>query len=171
MDKILRIFFWITLLIGGAIIGLRLDYYWFHEWLVNPIFHGISFVVGIYLLRLVINSSRNTGRLLARLGREGELPRMATNKLVTEGYYSCMRHPMHFGLFLFPFALAFLVGSISFIIIIAPLEIIVMIILIKLIEEPQAIKKFGNDYLHYSEQTPMFSVKWECLKELFAKKD
>ena len=167
MDKILRIAFWIVMLIGGAIIGLCLDSYLFYEWLISPIFHGFSFIIGIYLLKRVVNCSRNTGRLLARLGREGDLPRMETNKLVTEGYYACMRHPMHLGLFLSPIAIAFLVGSISFMIMIAPMEIIVMIFLIKLVEEPQAVKKFGDDYLQYIKQVPMFSIKFECLRDLF----
>jgi len=167
MDRFLRIVFWFVALIGGAIVGLWLDYHWFYEWLINPVFHGICFIVGIFLLKLLINSSRNSGRLLARLGREGDLPRMETNKLVTEGYYSYMRHPMHLGLFLFPLAMAFLIGSLTFIIIIAPLEIIVMIILIRLVEEPQAIKKFGDEYVQYQKQVPMFSFKLECLRALF----
>ena len=155
------------MLIGGAIIGLCLDSYLFYEWLISPIFHGFSFIVGIYLLKLVVNCSRNTGRLLARLGREGDLPRMETNKLVMEGYYACMRHPMHFGLLFLPWALAFLIGSLSFVLIIAPLEILFMIIMIKLIEEPEAIKKFGNEYIQYQQQVPMFSFKPECLRALF----
>ena len=123
------------------------------------------------MLKLVINSSRNTGKLLARLGREGNLPRMETNKLVTEGYYACMRHPMHLGLFLFPLATAFIIGSLSFILIIAPLEILFMIIMIKLYEEPQAVRKFGDEYLRYREQVPMFSLRQECLRALFGKID
>lgn len=169
MDRLLRILFWIVMIVGGTIAGLWLDCRLFYRWLTNPFFHAVSFIWGIYLLKLVFNSSRNTGRLLALLGREGDLPRMETNKLITKGYYACMRHPMHLGLFLFPLATAFLVGSISFIIIIAPLEVLIMIIMIKLIEEPQAVRKFGEAYLQYREKVPMFSLRRECLKNLFVK--
>jgi len=168
MDRLLRILFWIVMLVGGIVTGFWLDLRLFYRWLTNPVFHTVSFILGLFLFRLVLNSSRNTGRLLARLGRDGDLPRMETNKLVTEGYYACMRHPMHLGLFLFPLALAFIVGSVSFIIIIAPLEIIVMIILIKLVEEPQAVRKFSEAYLQYREQVPMFSLRRKYLRALFA---
>ena len=156
------------MIFGGAAAGLYLDALWFPQWLTDPLFHIISFIAGVLMVRLVMNSSRNTGRLLARLGREGNLPRLQTNKLVTEGYYACMRHPMHLGLLLFPPAAAFLVGSISFIILISPLEISFMILMIKLVEEPQAIKKFGQAYEEYRKRVPMFSLRWSCLKDLFA---
>ena len=144
VSTIIRILIWVIFLIGGSVAGFWLDTYLFNACLINPWFHGISFFVGLIISRLVINCSRNTGRLLSRLGREGDLPRMETNKLVSEGYYAFMRHPMHFGLLFSPWAVAFLIGSLSFILIIAPLEILFMIIMIKLIEEPEAIKKFGN---------------------------
>lgn len=165
----IRIFIWVLMLVGGSAAGLWLDARLFKTWLINPWFHVVSFVLGLIIFKMVMNSSRNTGRLLARLGREGDLPRMETNKLVTEGFYACMRHPMHFGLLLFPWAIAFIIGSLSFILIIAPLEILSMIIMIKLIEEPQAVKKFGDEYLRYREQVPMFSLRRECLRALFGK--
>lgn len=155
------------MIFGGATAGLYLDALWFPQWLTDPLFHIISFIIGVLLVKLVINSSRNTGRLLARLGREGNLSRLQTNKLVTEGYYACMRHPMHMGLLLFPLAAAFLIGSISFILIIAPLEMVFMVAMIKLVEEPQALRKFGKAYEKYKKQVPMFSLRLECLQSLF----
>ena len=77
-----------------------------------------------------------------------------------------MRHPMHLGLFLFPLGIAFLIGSPSFILFIAPTEIIFMLIMIKLVEEPGAINKFGKEYLNYKKQVPCFCFKVKCLKEL-----
>jgi protein-S-isoprenylcysteine O-methyltransferase Ste14 len=78
-----------------------------------------------------------------------------------------MRHPMHLGLFLFPLSFALLVGSISFIIIIVPFEILLMIIMIFTIEEPEAIKKFGQDYKDYRDKVPAFNLSYSCLKKLF----
>jgi len=168
MDKVPRIILWFLMIFGGAAGGMYLDTHWFPRAPGNPLFHLSSIIIGLALAKLVVNSSRNTGRLLARLGREGDLPRMETNKLVTQGYYACMRHPMHLGLFLLPVAAAFIVGSISFILIIAPLEILFMISLIKLVEEPQALRKFGKAYEEYRRQVPMFSLRRPCLKKLFA---
>jgi protein-S-isoprenylcysteine O-methyltransferase Ste14 len=41
-----------------------------------------------------------------------------------------------------------------------------MVVLIKLFEEREAIEKFGEDYRKYMQTTPMFCVRIACLKEL-----
>ncbi|MBE9569179.1 MAG: isoprenylcysteine carboxylmethyltransferase family protein [Proteobacteria bacterium] len=158
---------WFMMLVGGGMFGYWLDWHFLKPLLLNPFFHIVTLLPGIILLRLVLRASRNTGRFLARSGREGDLPRFETNRLVTTGYYACMRHPMHFGLLFFPLSIALILGSPTFIIFIAPVEIIFMIAMIKFVEEPQAIRKFGQDYLDYKERVPMFNLHWKCLKTLF----
>lgn len=166
---ILRIVAWLMMLLGGGVLGLWLDWQLFQPLFFSPLFHIFSFLSGIILLRLVVQASRNTGRFLARSGRAGNLPRFETNRLVTGGYYACMRHPMHFGLLFFPLAVALMLGSVSFILFIAPAEMVFMIAMIKFFEEPQAIRKFGQEYRSYKNRVPMFSLKWNCLKALFGK--
>ena len=162
-----RIAVWVVMMFGGAALGILLDLVWFPALFKSIYFHLITLVPGAGLMRLVMLVSRNTGKVLARRGREGEIPKFETNRLVKDGYYSCMRHPMHFGLLFFPLSFALVVGSVSFIILIAPLEIIFMIVMIKLLEEPEAIKKFGDEYRKYMHEVPMFSLKWSCIKKLF----
>ncbi len=169
MKNSARIIVWIVFIFGGALAGIFLDLKLFSEIFKNLIWHIISFFIGVLLLRIVIIISKNTGRTLAKYGREGNIPRMETNKLVKEGVYSCMRHPMHLGLMLFPVSFAFLLGSVSFILIIAPLEILLMVIMIIFIEEPEAIKKFGEEYLEYKREVPFFNFKRDCLRLLFKK--
>ena len=151
---------------GGAVLGLYLDTILFKNIHISFVFHVISFVIGFLFLILVMKISRNTGRTLAKYGRKGNLQRMETNVLVAQGMYKYMRHPMHLGLLLFPLSIAFLTGSPSFIILIAPIEIIFMLIMIKFYEEPEAIRKFGSQYLEYKNQVPWFCFKIHCLKEL-----
>ncbi len=157
------------MLVGGVWGGLLLDRYLFPGFYNNIWFHLVSFFAGVLLLRLVMRISRNTGRTLAKYGREGELPRMETNRFVKSGVYKYMRHPMHLGLLLFPFAFAFLAGSPSFVLVIAPLEVVFMLGMIKLVEEPEAIAKFGEDYVSYMKTTPWFCLKKKCLKLLLLK--
>jgi protein-S-isoprenylcysteine O-methyltransferase Ste14 len=164
-----RILVWIILLFGGAGLGVFLDNFLFKEIRTSLIFHIISFVIGLLILLLVIRISKNTGRTLAKYGRKGNIPKMDTNVLVAQGVYKYMRHPMHLGLLLFPLSIAFLIGSPSFIFIIAPVEIILMFLMIKLIEEPEAIKKFGSEYIEYKNHLPWFCFKIPCLKELMKK--
>ncbi len=154
------------MLFGGVIISLYLDYKFFKNLISNLYLHIITLILGIPLLYFVLLVSRNTGRFLARMGRVGNIPRMETNKLVTIGIYSCMRHPMHFGLLFFPLSIALILGSPSFILIVSPLEMLFMIFMIKFFEEPEAIKKFGEAYLEYKSRVPMFNLHPSCIHRL-----
>jgi protein-S-isoprenylcysteine O-methyltransferase Ste14 len=160
---------WVVMLLGGGALGLWLDMHW--AWartlLLNPWWHLLTLPLGALLLWGVMRTSRYTGRLLARMGREGDdVPRMDTNKLVIADIYTCMRHPMHLGLMFFPLAIALILGSPTFIFIIAPLEMLMMVVLIKLIEEKEALAKFGDDYRAYMKTTPMFSLRPACIRKM-----
>jgi protein-S-isoprenylcysteine O-methyltransferase Ste14 len=161
-----RIFVWIIMIFVGAALELYLDGFLFKNIHTNILFHSISFVAGFLLILLVIRISKNTGRTLAKYGRKGDVKRMNTNVLVNQGVYKYMRHPMHLGLLFFPLSFAFLIGSPSFIFIISPAEIILMLIMIRFWEVPEAIKKFGKQYIEYKNQAPWFCFKMNCLKEL-----
>ena len=161
-----RIIVWLVMLIGGAALGLLLDHLIAEKVFIGTGFHYISFVMGCLLMFLVIKISKNTGKTLAKYGRKGNLKRMETNILVKQGAYQYMRHPMHLGLLFFPFSFACLMGSPSFIFLIAPAELIFMLLMIKFREEPEAIRKFGNEYIEYKNQRPWFCFKPICLKEL-----
>ncbi len=154
------------MIFGGSVLGLYLDNFLFKNIHTNIIIHSISFVIGFLLVLLVIRISKNTGRMLAKYGRKGIIKRMETNVLVKQGAYKYMRHPMHLGLLFFPLSFAFLISSLSFILLIVPVEIILVLILIKFFEEPEAIKKFGKEYLEYKNRLPWFCFKICCLKEL-----
>ncbi len=167
----IRIFLWLLMLIGGAVVGIYFDKIYFKDLFDSLYFHITTFVLGYFLLKLIIKASRNTGKFLAGRGRQGNLPRMETNRLVTEGVYGLMRHPMHFGLWFFPLAFALLVGSPTFIFFIAPLEMFLMLLLIKIWEEPEAEKKFGEAYREYKKRVPFFCFKPDCIKALLEEKE
>ncbi len=162
----LRILIWTIIIIGGSTFGYYLDFLIFENIHQNIVFHIISLLIGAFLLFFVMKISKNTGRTLAKYARKGELKRMQTNILTKQGVYKYMRHPMHLGLLFLPLAVAFLIGSPSFILIIAPVEIIFMLIMIKFVEEPDTIRKFGDEYLEYKKQVPWFCFKMKCLKKL-----
>lgn len=162
---VIRIFLWLVMLVGGAVFSLMKDWQTplFHNWL----FHLVSFAIGTVLIILAFRAAGNGGRELAK-GRSENLPRLETDKLVTTGIYTCMRHPMLFGLTLLPLGVAFLLGSPTFITIVAPLEMLFIIIMVLIFEEMEVHKKFGKDYEKYKKEVPMVSFRWECLKRLFS---
>lgn len=161
-----RVLIWILMIFGGVALGFYLDAKLFCDLYSSLIFHIVCAIIGSLLFWIVIRISKNTGRTLAKYGRNGNLKRMETNILVNQGVYKYMRHPMHLGLLLFPLSIAFIMGSPSFILFIAPAEIIFMLLLIRFVEEPEAIRKFGNQYLDYRKETPWFCFKMRCLREL-----
>ncbi len=166
---IFRITIWLIMIFGGGILSYYLDTIYFLSIIKNIFFHIISFAIGLVLLFFVLRVSKNTGRTLAKYGREGDVSRMDTNKFVNKGIYKYMRHPMHLGLLFFPLSIALLLGSLSFILIISPAEIIFMLLMIKFVEEPEVKRKFGSDYINYAKQTPWFCLKYKCLKQLLSK--
>jgi protein-S-isoprenylcysteine O-methyltransferase Ste14 len=81
-----------------------------------------------------------------------------------------MCHPMLFGLILLPLAWALLLGSPTFITIVAPIEMLFIIIMVIIFEEMELNKKFGDAYYAYRayrQKVPMVSFRFSCLKQLF----
>ncbi|MFC1885351.1 methyltransferase family protein [Thermodesulfobacteriota bacterium] len=77
-------------------------------------------------------------------------------KLVDSGPYAYIRNPMLSGIFLFLFGIGLVYGSISLVFIFTPLFILINVIELKTIEEPELEKRLGQEYLEYRKKTPMF---------------
>ena len=165
---VIRLFLWFLMIIGGAVYALIKD--WNTAIFSNIIFHIISALLGIVILKLAFNAAGNGGRELAK-GRVGNIPRMETNRLVTTGLFSCMRHPMLFGLTLLPLGWGLLLGSPTFIMFIAPLEMLFIIVMVVIFEEMEVKSKFKEAYEKYRQEVPMVSFRWKCLKWLFFGKE
>ncbi len=76
--------------------------------------------------------------------------------LVTNGPYRYSRNPMLTGVFLLLFGLGFAMHSLSLVLIFTPLYTLAHMWELKQIEEPELIKRFGNEFLAYRKRTPMF---------------
>ena len=77
-------------------------------------------------------------------------------RLVTTGPYAFVRNPMLTGVFALLFGFGTLLGSFSLLVILTPLFILANIWELKAIEEPELIKRLGQDYVEYRKSTPMF---------------
>lgn len=87
-------------------------------------------------------------------------------KLVTNGPYAFVRNPMVTGVFALLFGIGFYLGSASLIVVFTPLFIFVNVWELKAIEEPELIKRLGQDYIEYQKNTPMF---FPSLRKIFKK--
>ena len=77
-------------------------------------------------------------------------------RLVTTGPYAYVRNPMLAGVFALLFGLGVLLGSASLLFVFTPLFILINVWELKVIEEPELIKRLGEEYLQYRKRTPMF---------------
>ena len=80
-------------------------------------------------------------------------------RLVTDGPYAYIRNPMLSGLFILLFGLGILLNSVFLIFIFTPLFIVINVLEIKMIEEPELEKRLGAKYLDYKKNAPMFFPK------------
>jgi protein-S-isoprenylcysteine O-methyltransferase Ste14 len=160
----IRIFLWLVMLIGGGLYAVKQD--WGTVLFESLWFHGLSAAAGMVLLWLAFRAAATGGRELAK-GRVGDIPRLETNRLVTTGIFSCMRHPMLFGLTLLPLGWALLLGSPTFIAVVAPLEMLFIVVMVLIFEEREVKRKFGKAYADYKAEVPMVSFEPRCLKWLF----
>ena len=77
-------------------------------------------------------------------------------RLVTSGPYRLSRNPMLTGVFLFLLGLGFVVNSVSLVFVFVPLFVLVNYWELKAIEEPELVKRLGDEYVEYRRRTPMF---------------
>ncbi|UCG10165.1 MAG: isoprenylcysteine carboxylmethyltransferase family protein [Dehalococcoidia bacterium] len=77
-------------------------------------------------------------------------------RLVTGGIYSRVRNPMVLGWIIMLIGVGLLLNSISLIFILTPLFMLLNFVYLKTIEEKEMEKKFGEEYLKYKQNVPMF---------------
>ncbi|BEP17969.1 hypothetical protein PYJP_13210 [Pyrofollis japonicus] len=121
-------------------------------------------LLGAILLLISMRGAAVTGRYLAVYGnpiRRGRGPGEPT-RLVREGPYSCMRHPMHLFLSLFPLSLG-LLASTSCSIIVGVAEAVLVLVLAVTIDEKESITRFGKEYTEYRKKVPAFNLRPRCL--------
>ncbi len=85
--------------------------------------------------------------------------RSSTSELITSGPYRWIRHPQHLGIILMLFLLAFHIDGFDSVDIrlgnvVSLSSLVLLLVLVADIEEIGLSKKFGDDFLNYSLNTP-----------------
>jgi protein-S-isoprenylcysteine O-methyltransferase Ste14 len=147
---------WILVFIPGLIWPVALEDIWL----------TLSRILGVILLLYALFLSSSGGRVLARFAHRDEHETFWPDRFTEFGFFSCMRHPMHMGLALFPVALALLLGRVLPIVgsgwgVAAAFWFVLQI------EEKDALEKFGDVYVDYMLRVPPFSIDPKCLREGF----
>jgi protein-S-isoprenylcysteine O-methyltransferase Ste14 len=84
------------------------------------------------------------------------VPLNPPKKLITYGPYAYSRNPMITGIFLILIGFGVFSSSISLTFIVSPIYFLLNFIEIKKIEEPEIEKRFGDEYIEYKKNVPMF---------------
>ena len=77
-----------------------------------------------------------------------------TSRLVTSGVYAYTRNPMIIGYTLLPFGMGVMFQSPGMALSISPFVLVANVLIVKLVEEPNLVARFGEEYLRYRERTP-----------------
>ncbi len=77
-------------------------------------------------------------------------------QVVKTGPYRYARNPMLTGVFLFLFGVGFGINSVSLVFLFTPLFVLINVWELKQIEEPELMKRLGDEYIEYRRKTPMF---------------
>ena len=80
-------------------------------------------------------------------------------ELVTVGPYAWSRNPMLSGVFASLFGFGFLLHSVSMVFVWTPVFVILNVLELKLIEEPELERRFGESYIEYKRRVSMFVPK------------
>lgn len=145
-------FFFVTLVVLFIVTSLWMDkYLWFPKLLCTPWNITLSIpilVIGLFLTTWSISHFVKV--------KGTPVPFNPPPKLVATGPYAYIRNPMLTGVFILLFGLGILFRSISLVFIFTPLFILLNILELKAVEEPELEKRLGQEYLEYKERVPMF---------------
>jgi len=83
-----------------------------------------------------------------------------TQFLVTTGPFAYTRNPMELGLLTLLLGIAFLMNSISALVMI-PILGVIAAIYIRTFEEPGLVRRFGDEYVEYRKKTPALFPTWK----------
>jgi protein-S-isoprenylcysteine O-methyltransferase Ste14 len=84
------------------------------------------------------------------------VPMNPPDELITIGPYRWVRNPMVTGVFGALFGLGLILHSPGIALIWTPAYVLIHWIELKRVEEPELIRRFGDSYLEYKKQVPMF---------------
>ena len=146
-----------TVIILMVLLFLRID-----RWLRLPAFPfgpwNLALSVPLFALGLILVGWSNA--ILFR-AKGTPVPLNPPPKVVTTGPYAYVRNPMLTGLFLLLLGFGILAKSIAVTFLFTPLFILLNVLEIRAVEEPELAKRLGEEYIEYMRRTPMFFPRWK----------
>ena len=120
-----------------------------------PLSSGLGWLFGAPMMAMGVGATAWSASHFLKV-RGTPVPFNPPPTLVTTGPYKFVRNPMLTGVFLLLFGIGFAIESLSLVVLFTPLFILANVWELKQIEEPELVKRLGEDYVAYRERTPMF---------------
>lgn len=137
---------------GLALMSLLLD-----NWLGLPMVIPRPYNIVISVPILAVGIVFVTWCILSFLRARGTpVPLNPPKKLVDTGLYAVSRNPMLTGLFAILFGLGILWNSLFLMLVFTPLFVLLNVLELKHIEEPELLRRLGEPYRDYRKRVPMF---------------
>ncbi len=145
------------LIFGGTLAVVIVGGFYTDRWLdLPPLLPGLlGAVVGAPILAA---GALLCGWCVARFvrARGTPVPMNPPEELIASGPYAWVRNPMLTGVFGALVGLGLLVHSVGIAVIWTPAYVLVHVIELKRVEEPELTRRFGAAYTEYKERVPMF---------------
>jgi len=123
-----------------------------------PLSSGLSWLIATPLIAIGVGVTAWSASHFLKV-KGTPVPFNPPPTLVMTGPYQFVRNPMLTGVFLLLFGLGFAIKSLSLVVLFTPLFVLANVWELKEIEEPELVKRLGEDYVAYKQQTPMFIPK------------
>jgi protein-S-isoprenylcysteine O-methyltransferase Ste14 len=144
-----------------AILAVLVDQWLSLPW---PLSTGLSLIIAVSLI--AVGAGMTAWSVSHFLKVKGTpVPFNPPPTLVMTGPYRFVRNPMLTGVFLLLFGMGFSLKSLSLVVLFTPLFVWANVWELKEIEEPELVKRLGEDYVAYQQQVPMFLPNVRCGRE------
>lgn len=143
---------YLSLIVFLVILSIKVDQY---LCFTKMIFYPWNSIVGIFLFALGLFLMFISIVYFIRV-KGTPVPFSPPPKLVSTGPYRFVRNPMLTGIFMQLFGIGIFLYSLSLTFVFTPIFIILNILELKRVEEPELTKRFGEEYVEYKKRVPMF---------------
>jgi len=156
-----KVFHIVLFFFGLALIVVFIFYFDYGENIVLKIFGTFLWILSAFLGWLPIYMFKKKGGV-----RKGE-SFVKTNKLVTTGIYSIIRHPQYLAGMLLGFS--FILVSQHWLVLVLAIPFITIFYIAALDEDKSCLKKFGSSYKEYIKKVPRINLILGIIRFLFNK--
>ncbi len=129
---------------------------------LNGLLKIVAVLAGLVFMTIALFLTSAGGRTLAKTGHQKPNETIWPDTFTDFGIFSCMRHPMHLGLAIFPVALALISSSVPAILS-SGWGVSGALWFVLHIEEKDALNKYGTVYRAYMQKVLPFSLHPKCL--------